>query len=100
MKTQQWLRPKPPVRGDVSRALELQAEGELDMSFASCLSACNNAEIRVLPVVVRQDELRGIGDVESFSPELQFPALGELEALGDGEVHIAGGRAVVCLQSQ
>src|SRR6516225_877127 len=79
---------------------ELQPESKLYVSLAPGLCTGDFAELRVLAVIVRQAELRSIGEIERFSPELELPALREPEVLGDREVHVAGRRSVIRLEPQ
>jgi hypothetical protein len=61
--------------------LELQSELELDMAFTTGLRAGNLAKVTRGLIVAWRAELRGVGNVRAFRPELHFDALGEWEVL-------------------
>ena len=69
------------IPGPTLARLELEPKRELYVALAPRWSAGNPAEVGILPIAVRDAELRRIREVERLGAELKLPVFGEAEVL-------------------
>ena len=72
------------------------ASAPVDRARAAAQRAGHESEVRVVrgtAAAVRVGELRRVGQIHRFQPELQAHALGELDGLGQGEIQVEESRS-------